>query len=53
MYGVEDKAKELKDQLQLSTNELEKAKRILEMVQQDHEKTKQDMLTYCHKLNEA
>lgn len=23
------------------------------MVQQDHEKTKQDMLTYCHKLNEA
>ena len=53
VYSTEDKVKELKDQLHFSSNELQKTKKILEIVQKDYDKTKADMLSYCQKLNES
>jgi cell shape-determining protein MreC len=51
VYSAEEQAKELKDQLQFNSNELEKNKKIVEIVQRDYDKVKTDIIAYCQKLN--
>lgn len=51
VYSAEEQAKELKDQLQFHSNELEKNKKIVEIVQRDYDKVKTDIIAYCQKLN--
>lgn len=53
IYAGEERQGQLRDTLQLTQNELEKSRKILEILQRDYEKIKLDLISYCQKLGEA